>query len=143
MWSTSAATLPNAADYFAAFLRAAQRAFIISDSLFRPAAEIPPFLATVVFFAELPPAGGGFPFALAQRARWASAILLRASGLMVRLPRPAVDAGAADVLVGDALGEAPLSKDVSLCSRLSISSRIRTASCNVLSDRFIVVLLVV
>ena len=37
---------------FVAYLRAAPLAFIISDSRFLPAAEMPPFFPTVCFFAD-------------------------------------------------------------------------------------------
>ena len=95
-------------DYLRAFLRAAQRAFINCESLFRPAGVSPPFFATGAFF--VPPAfrlaaqrafissesflrpaavsapfflaGAGFvpPFSLAQRALAAAESLARVEG---------------------------------------------------------------
>jgi hypothetical protein len=57
--------------FLIAFLRAAHRAFISCESLFLPAAVIPPFLFAVGTCTVL-------PFRLAQRALIAVAIFARA-----------------------------------------------------------------
>jgi hypothetical protein len=57
--------------FFPVFRLAAQRAFISWESLFRPAAVIPPFLFVVETCAA-------FPFRFAHRALIAAAIFARA-----------------------------------------------------------------
>ena len=141
-------------DYLrAAFLRAAQRAFINCESLLRPAAVSPPFFAEGAFFVPavfllaaqrafissesfLRPAavsapfflaGAGFvpPFNLAQRALAAAESLARVEGEKYR---PAC-AGAAVGLAG-----APPRIEERRRSRLSICRRNETASSNALTD---------
>jgi hypothetical protein len=113
--------------WFGAFFRfrAAHRAFIISESLFRPAAVSPPFR-----FGCAAVAIGVFPrLRLAHRARCAAAILARAAGDMLRRRDRfrEVDCGA--------LGEV-LKRAVRRASKLSICRRICTASSSDLRDRF-------
>ena len=106
-------------------LRAAHRAFIISESLFRPAAVSPPLR-----FGGTAVAVGAFPrLRLAHRARCAAAILARTAGdtLRRRDRFREIDCGA--------LGEV-LKIAERRASKLSIWRRIRTASSSDLRDRF-------
>jgi hypothetical protein len=66
--------------FAAALLLAAQRAFINWESLFRPAAVIPPFFLGAVVFIPA--------FCLAQRAFAAAASLARVAADMWRRPPP-------------------------------------------------------
>ena len=102
--------------FFAPALRlAAQRAFISWESLFRPAAVIPPFrLGEVVFIPA---------FCLAQRAFAAAASLARVAADMRRRP-PRVEGA----------GEEPPRIDERRFSKASICRRIEMASCKALVD---------
>jgi hypothetical protein len=97
----------------AALFLAAHRAFINCESLFLPAAEIPPF-----FFA-----GAILPFRFAHRALIAAAIFARACG---------------DILCGPASDaerdEAVPSSEVSRFSKVSTCRRIESASCKLVRD---------
>jgi hypothetical protein len=106
----------------AALLLAAQRAFINCESLFRPAAEMPPFFRPVL----LRPAGL-LPRRFAQRARAAADNLARvAADILRRPPPPAVERD----------GVPPSSEFKRFC-KFSISRRIETASSNDLKDKSI------
>ena len=65
------------------FFRAAQRAFIRSESFFRPAAVSSPLRRG--FCSEVAAAAAELPFCFTQRARWAAAIRARAAADIVRL----------------------------------------------------------
>jgi hypothetical protein len=100
---------------FAAFLLAAQRAFISWESLFRPAAVMPPFfLARVVFLPAL---------IFAQRALAAAASFARVAADIRRRPP----------LAGTLAG-APLKIEERRLSKASICRRIETASSKALTD---------
>jgi hypothetical protein len=99
----------------AAFLLAAQRAFISWESLFRPAAVMPPFfLARVVFLPAL---------IFAQRALAAAASFARVAADIRRRPP----------LAGTLAG-APLRIEERRLSKASICRRIETASSKALTD---------
>ena len=149
-------------DYLrAVFRRAAQRAFINCESLLRPAAVSPPFLAEGAAF--VPPdfllaaqrafissdsflrpaavsapfflAGAGFvpPFSLAHRALAAAESLARVEGEKYR-PAACLAVGVAVGLAG-----APPRIEERRLSRLSICRRIETASSKALTDISILV----
>jgi hypothetical protein len=101
--------------FAAALLLAAQRAFINCESLFRPAAVIPPFFLGAVVFIPA--------FCLAQRAFAAAANLARVAADMRRRP-PRVEGP----------GEEPPRIDERRFSKASICRRIEMASCKALVD---------
>ena len=104
----------------APFRRAAHRAFMDAASFARPSGVKPPFLLA---------GADGFaagvvdvPLILAQRARAAAAIFLRASGDIVRRPAFAVDLGtavAAEALAVPPRMEANSACSVSICSEMA------------------------
>ena len=101
--------------FFAAFLLAAQRAFISWESLFRPAAVIPPFfLAGVVFLPA---------FSFAQRALAAAASFARVAADICRRP-PRLEE----------LAGAPLRIEDRRLSNASICRRTETASSKAATD---------
>jgi hypothetical protein len=101
--------------FFAAFLLAAQRAFISWESLFRPAAVIPPFfLAGVVFLPA---------FSFAQRALAAAASFARVAADIRRRP-PRLEE----------LAGAPLRIEDRRLSNASICRRTETASSKAATD---------
>jgi len=102
----------------AAFLRAAQRAFMSWESLFRPAAVIPVFFLLVVIRPVFLPA-----FCLAQRALAAAANFARVAPDILRLPVWAVERC-----------EALPRTEARRRSRVSICRRIETASSSDLRD---------
>jgi hypothetical protein len=102
----------------AAFFRAAHRAFINWESLFRPAGVIPPFFPAAVVRPVLPLA-----FWFAQRARAAADNLARVAADILRLP-----------VLGVNRVEVPPRIDASRLSKASIRRRIETASSKVLRD---------
>ena len=101
--------------FAAAFLRAAQRAFISWESRFRPAGVIPPFFAAGVVFVPA--------FSFAQRALAAAASLARVAADIWRRP------GRGGELAGE-----PLSIEERRFSRVSICRRIEMASCKASTD---------
>src|SRR5881227_468303 len=107
--------------YFPALRRAAQRAFIISLSFFRAAADIRP-RRRVVF---PPPPALRLPRTLAQRLRAAAAILARVAADMVRRRRPPPV-----FLPALVVARPPPTKPANLRSRASIWRRIETACSN-------------
>jgi hypothetical protein len=108
------------AGYFlrTAYLLAAQRAFISWDSLFRPAAVIPPFFPAAVLPPVLPLA-----FCCAQRARAAADNFARVAADILRLP-----------LLDVNRVEMPPRIEASRFSRVFICRRIETASSKALRD---------
>jgi hypothetical protein len=106
----------------AAFLLAAQRAFINCDSLLRPAAVMPPLLRRVAGRAVCLP-----PFRFAQRARAAADNLARVAADILRLP----------ALAGARVVDVPPRSEFKRLCRFSICRRIETASSNDLRDRSI------
>src|SRR5436190_13024672 len=112
--------------YLPALRRAAQRAFIISLSFFRAAADMRP--RRRVFFP--PPPALRLPRTLAQRLRAAAAILARVAADMVRRRRPPPV-----FLPALVVARPPPTKPANLRSRTSIWRRIETACSNCLSDK--------
>lgn len=124
--------------FFSLLRRAAQRAFIISLSFFRDAADIRPrrrpVLAGLAVVAELVLRP---PLARAQRARAAAAIFALVASDMVR--RPVVFLLELEVEVG----RLPPTRAARRCSSASIWRRTPTASSNRLSDKSILKFLAV
>ena len=111
----------QATSYRTDFLLAAQRAFISWDSLFRPAAVIPPFFPAAVVRPVLPLA-----FCFAQRAWVAADNLALVAADILRLPL--LDVNRAEV---------PPRIEASRLSRVFICRRIDTASSKALRDKSI------
>jgi hypothetical protein len=107
--------------FLPAFFRAAHRAFISSESLFRPAAVIPPLFPAAVLRPVLPLA-----FCFAQRARAAADNLARVAADIPRLP-----------LLDVNRVEVPPRIETSRLSRVFICRRIKTASSKALRDKSI------
>ncbi len=124
----------------ACFLRAAQRAFIISESFLRPAAEMPPrCLAVLLVVSAFDEAKGVLapeesPRDRAQRALAAAESFARAAAdiCLRRLDDPLEEPGAEEVEP-----VVPANREERRRSRISICSRIPTASFSAASDRFI------
>jgi hypothetical protein len=104
--------------FLAALLRAAHRAFIIRESLRRPAGVIPPPFFPLPLLAS--------PLLAAHLARAAPAILARAAADIWRRGRALCPA--------PSLGANPPSSELSLASSLSICRRTDIAASRFLSD---------
>src|SRR5207249_9792481 len=115
--------------YFPDLRRAAQRAFIISLSFLRAAADIRPRRRD---FLPPPPPALRPPLTRAQRARAAAAILARVAADMVRRRRRLPPPVFAPALL---VARPPPTKPANRRSRASIWRRKETACSNCLSDK--------